>query len=519
METRPAPSDSNGQPPLPDRLERTALNAGTDAIAPAPVTGICPLSATPAASEEVCETTSAPGSSSERVGPLSARGLKVRSVEPVLLGDYRLLRKLGSGSMGAVYLARQLSQDRDVALKVLFPHLAGKPGFVGRFEREARVLACLHHPNIVSLYAVGQEEGFHYFAMEYIDGPSLVRVLNWHGNRLAVGDALYVMLRCAAGLQHAHQQHIVHRDVKPSNIMLTQLGQVKVTDLGLAKPIDEDTSLTESGASLGTPQYVAPEQARNAKHADARSDIYSLGCVLYHFLTGRTPFQGDTPMELLLAKEQGLFPAVRRLNRDVPPRLGLIIDRMLARDPQRRYQTCAELTHDLEGLKLAHPHLSFNPLHVRGGSRLSSPAPLVADRVEILLLGNDPDEASLAREALQGSGIASRLRVLRDPREALAFLRREGQYATAPRPNLFILSLPLSQPGALRVLLEIKRNRELHLTPVIVVSDREGTEAFLRAHGLPVNLCVRQPEDVAEFERLLQSAQELCLTVVQVSRP
>jgi serine/threonine protein kinase len=521
MEKPPFPPDPGEPPPnsFPP-LDRTTTDAGTDAVVPAPGTGIRPQ--LPDLAGTASEGAAFADSSAERAGPLSHWGLKVRPTQPVLLGDFRLLRKLGSGSMGAVYLARQVSRDRDVALKVLFQHLAGKAGFVGRFEREARVLAGLRHPNIVCLYERGEADGFHYLALEHIDGPSLLRVLTALGGRLPLGDAVHVVLRCAAGLGHAHERHIVHRDVKPSNIMLTQLGQVKLTDLGLAKHVEEDPSLTDSGATLGTPQYVAPEQARNARRADARSDIYSLGCVLYHFLTGTTPFKGDSPMELLLAKEQGLFPSVRRLNHEVPPRLGLIVERMLARDPGRRYPSCAELTHDLEGLGLASPHLSFNPLHPGCGPTVPAEEPPPAraaatGRVEILLLADDPDEARLAREALQGSGIPSRLHVLRDAWQALAFLRREGEHAAAPRPNLLILGLPLTHPGALRVLLEIKTNRDLRGVPVIVVSNAEGTEEFLHAHGLPITLRVRRPEDLPAFERLLQSAHELCLTVVQVN--
>jgi serine/threonine protein kinase len=517
---KPPPSPDHGEPSRSASapLERTATDAGTDALAPAPGTGIRPLLPDLAATAGDEALAAAADSSAERAGPLSARGLPVRPTQPVLLGDFRLLRKLGSGSMGAVYLARQEGQDRDVALKVLFQHLASKPGFVGRFEREARVLAGLHHPNVVRLYARGEADGFHYLAMEHIDGPSLLRVLTGLGGRLPLGDALHVVLRCAAGLGHAHDRHIVHRDVKPSNIMLTQLGQVKLTDLGLAKHVEEDPALTDSGAALGTPQYVAPEQARNARHADCRSDIYSLGCVLYHFLTGTVPFKGDSPMELLLAKEQGLFPSVRRFNREVPPRLGLIVERMLARDPNRRYPGCAELIHDLEGLGLAGPRLSFNPLRVEDRPAPAGPVAPATGRVEILLLANDPDEVRLAREALRGSGISSRLHVLGDARTALAFLRRDGEYAAAVRPNLLIMSLPLTHPGALRLLLEVKSNRELRGVPVIVVSNVEEAEDFLRAHGLPVNLQVRRPEDLPAFERLLQSAHELCLTVVQLRR-
>src|SRR5262249_34193724 len=151
---------------------------------------------------------------------------------------------------------------------------------------------------------------------------------------------------------YAHERGVVHRDIKPTNVMVSRLGYVKIMDMGLAKPIDEDVSLTASGAGVGTPQYMAPEQARNAKLADHRCDIYGLGGVLYQMLTGVLPFEGETAVELMLAKERGYFPSARRLNREVPDRLDLIIDRMLAKDLRRRYQTCAEAIKDIESLRL-----------------------------------------------------------------------------------------------------------------------------------------------------------------------
>jgi serine/threonine-protein kinase len=282
-----------------------------------------------------------------------------------LLGDFQLIRKLAEGAMGTVFKARQVSTGRKVAVKVLFPHLARNPNLLERFYREARTMEQLDHPNIVSGYTVGKENGWHYFAMEYVDGRSLQKWLNLLG-RLSVGDALHLILTCARALAHIHDRHLVHRDIKPDNVLITRTGIIKITDLGVAKFMVENLALTETGNSLGTPSFMSPEQARNAKTADGRSDIYALGGMLYCCLTGRPPFIGDTLLALLQAKEAGKFPAVRRLNPEVPKRLELIVDKMIAREVRYRYQTCAEVIKDLESLGRAAAALSFIPS--QGGS-------------------------------------------------------------------------------------------------------------------------------------------------------
>src|SRR5262245_50037597 len=201
------------------------------------------------------------------------------------LGDFRLVRKLGEGGMGAVYQAHQISLDRPAAVKVMAKHLASKPDLVERFYREARLMARLDHPNIVRSYGVGEAHGMYYLAMEFVDGGSVSFHLKRVG-KFSVGDALHIILACARALAHAHEQTIIHRDIKPDNVLLSKAGVVKLADLGLAKALEEDLDLTRTGIGAGTPYYMAPEQAANAKQADVRSDIYSLGCMLYLFLTG-----------------------------------------------------------------------------------------------------------------------------------------------------------------------------------------------------------------------------------------
>jgi serine/threonine-protein kinase len=274
------------------------------------------------------------------------------------VGDFRLIRKLGKGAMATVYKARQVSQNRKVALKILFKHVAETPKLLERFYREARVLGRLDHPNLVQGYCVGEHQGLHYFAMEYVSGASLQSWLDRLG-RLSVGDALHVTLACARALDYAHGLDVIHRDVKPDNVLITSAGVVKVADLGMVKMLDEDLSLTQTGHAVGTPWYMPLEQARNAKETDGRCDIYALGCMFYHMLVGKPPFQGPTLVDLIREKQQGTFPPARQYSAEVPERLDLILAKMTAKLPRHRYQSCAEVIKDLESLELASPALTF----------------------------------------------------------------------------------------------------------------------------------------------------------------
>lgn len=427
--------------------------------------------------------------------------------------DLQILRKAGSGGMGTVYLAYLQSQDRKVALKVLLPHLAGSHA-MHRFQREAGMLAQLHHANIVEFIGAGEDNGLPFFAMEYIEGFATDVLVKHFAGKLAVPDALHIILKCAAALGYAHARNIVHRDIKPKNIMVTTLGKIKIADLGLAKPLDEDLSLTETGLTLGSPRYMAPEQGRDAKRADFRSDIYALGGVLYFFLTGKAPFAGSTMVELLLAKEHGMFPSARHCNTDVPERLSLMIDKMLAKDPRHRYQSCDDLIRDLTSLRLAGAHLSFNPLQVVRHAAADGEDKRF-DTVEILLIHEDFQDLVLVEQALEEKGIAKNVTAVKDGREATAFLHREGRFSSAAAPHLIILARSLHALGILDFLEEVQAEDALRRIPVVVLAGSEDTKKSLESHRLPVSvsLTVTKPEDLCQFEDLLQSLQGICLTV------
>ncbi len=265
--------------------------------------------------------------------------------------------------MGTVFQAHQISLNRLVALKVLSQRLRRHPAFVQRFQREAQVMAQLDHPNILRCYEIRVVRGWHLLAMEFVDGGSLEDVLPQRG-QLAVEDALYVAIACARALQHAHRLNLVHRDIKPENILLTSQGEVKVADLGLAKPQDDKMGLTRLGTGVGTPLYMPPEQARRAGRVDARSDIYALGGMLYRLVTGEAPFKCKSLLELIQAKEESRFTPARQLNPRLPEQLDRILARMLAGVPDQRYQNCSELLEQLEGLGLAgNRFLTREPAH------------------------------------------------------------------------------------------------------------------------------------------------------------
>jgi len=274
-----------------------------------------------------------------------------RGDRQALIGRYEVIKRIGSGGMGAVYRAIHLDLGREVALKVLPPELAARPEMLERFHREAQHAAKLRHEHIVTLYESGEASGTHYLAMEFVDGINLHEYIEQKG-RLDPNEARKITIQAAKALALAHQEGIVHRDIKPSNFLLTQKDGkpfIKLTDFGLALSMDNsDFRVTQSGTTIGTVDYISPEQARNSRNADTRSDIYSLGCTLFHMLTGQAPFaQGDLT-ERLLKHVEAPPPDVKTFNPDIPDGLILVLKRMLSKKPEDRYQTPLDLVKDLE---------------------------------------------------------------------------------------------------------------------------------------------------------------------------
>src|SRR6478735_9999983 len=276
---------------------------------------------------------------------------------PTVFNDrYELHRKLAQGGMANVYLARDLLLDRPVAVKVLFPEHARDEAFVERFRREATAAANLNHPNIVAIYDWGQQYGTYYIVMEYVEGRPLSEIIRTEGP-LHPNRSAEITADVAAALAFAHRNGVVHRDVKPGNILITASGQVKVADFGIAQASsnsDASLNLTQAGAVMGTATYFSPEQAQG-HHVDPRSDLYSLGCVLYEMLTSRPPFTGDSPVAIAYKHVQEQPPPPSTVNPSVPVALEAIDMRLLQKDPAQRYPSAEDLRADLRRFLEGHP--------------------------------------------------------------------------------------------------------------------------------------------------------------------
>ena len=264
-------------------------------------------------------------------------------IDTLFDGRYRIVRKLGTGGMANVYLAEDQELGRSVAIKILDERHAADEQFVERFRREAKNAASLSHPNIVSIYDRGEAEGTYYIAMEYLDGRTLKELLVRFGTppvKIAIGYTRQVL----SALAFAHKYGLVHRDIKPHNVLVDSGGHVKVTDFGIAR--SEASQMTEAGSIIGTAQYLSPEQARGAP-VDQRSDIYSVGILLYELLTGAVPFTGDTPVEIAMKHLSAVPDPPSKKRPDVPRGLDLAVIRALAKDPAERYQSAEEMDAEL----------------------------------------------------------------------------------------------------------------------------------------------------------------------------
>jgi hypothetical protein len=261
------------------------------------------------------------------------------------IGHYTIVSELGRGGMGVVYLAHEDSLNRYVAIKVLGEQLSGDPSFVARFTREAQAVAALSHPNIIQIFFIGEDDGRHYFVMEYVKGKSLLAIVKEEG-KVENPRAAQYMLQAANGLAAAHDKGFVHRDIKPANLLVDERGLLKIADFGLALPSDAVTRLTATGMLVGTPGYLSPEQCMG-EQLDKRTDIYSLGVTYYELLTGTMPFHADSPMALLRKILQEEPPDISTLNTQVDENSRTIVNRMIAKDRNQRYPDCHQLASDL----------------------------------------------------------------------------------------------------------------------------------------------------------------------------
>lgn len=278
------------------------------------------------------------------------------AVEIRQIPGYKLLDRIGQGAMGVVLKARQLSVDRLVAIKVLSPRLSEKTEFVERMMREARAAAKLNHPNIIQAIDAASAGKYHYFVMEYVEGRSVQSYLR-EGRTFKEDAAIRITTQIAKALQHAHDRGLIHRDVKPGNILLTKDGTAKLADLGLVRHAsDDETALSEHGTTLGTPYYIAPEQVRGDRTIDGRADIYSLGATLFHMVTGRPPFEGP-PMVVMNKHLNAPLPPPDTINPRLSNGICEVIEGMMMKAPADRYANAGDLLMDLECVAEGRPPL------------------------------------------------------------------------------------------------------------------------------------------------------------------
>ncbi|HEY3207068.1 MAG TPA: Stk1 family PASTA domain-containing Ser/Thr kinase [Gaiellaceae bacterium] len=408
-------------------------------------------------------------------------------IDAVFDGRYLIVRKLGAGGMANVYLAEDQELGRRVAIKILDDRHAADDSFIERFRREAKNAAGLSHPNIVSIYDRGEAEGTYYIAMEYLSGRSLKELIVSRGPtpiRIAIDYTRQIL----AAIGHAHRHGIIHRDIKPHNVVVDADGRLKVTDFGIAR--SGASQMTEAGSIIGTAQYLSPEQARGAP-VDQRSDLYSVGIVLYEMLTGKVPFTGDTPLEIAMKHLSEVPVPPSEIRPEVPEDLDLVVLRALAKDPDDRYQTAEEMDADLGRL-------------ARG-------------------LGVSPETADAATAVLAGAGISGAPTIIAPkptkigPAEApprappAAYYGYEGppRRSRSIWPWLLVLLLLVGAGAAAwfgydKIRDQLNANKPVAV-PYVVGLKQPQAEAKIRNEGLSVSVLHHSSE---KFERGVVIAQD-----------
>ena len=388
------------------------------------------------------------------------------------LGDYQILRRLGRGGMADVYLAKQISLDRNVALKVLKPELAKDESYVQRFRQEAQAAARLRQANIVQIHEVGEREGYHYISQEYVQGRNLNQYLARHGAVEPV-MAINVLRQCAMALQESGKHGVIHRDIKPENIMLSINGEVKITDFGLAR-VNNDASkqaLTQVGVTMGTPLYMSPEQVEGAD-VDQRSDIYSLGVTAYHMLAGHPPFEGDNALSIAVQHVKDEPVPLSNLRPDLPDELCQSVHAMMSKQRDKRPADAKQLLKELRKIKIdvdddwemIVERLSASEIHTNRPTASMSQAKIAATmQLQQVMKGNVRSwwrsaPVLLAIGALSLAGVIGGMVVARQ---------------TAPGPLLSVSEAELEVPKVPRLGSSTEQLKEAEVWPGILKKDPE----------------------------------------------
>lgn len=410
-------------------------------------------------------------------------------VDELRIGNYIVLDRLGCGGMGTVYKARHRRMQRVVALKVLAQEPGRPSSFAHRFQREVETIAQLSHPNVVMAFDADEDQAGPYLVMEFVDGRDLGSEVE-QGGPLSLADALACVLQAARGLDYAHGQRVVHRDVKPSNLLRSTSGLVKVADLGLARLISsEETAnragLTQAGGIVGTIDFMAPEQALDPTTVDHRADVYSLGCTLHYLLSGRAPYSAASLMALLLKHREASIPPLVDARPDAPAELEVIFQRMVAKNPSDRYSTMAEVVQALEALRHVIPLSEARP----DAWRIAQTDTLLTEET----LAIDPDEPlppfdlSLAGpQTLHGSPLSSS-EVRRSADMTVVFVECSRPQASIIRSYLEQLGIEkIHSAGSGQQALEIARREGAHvLLSAMHLSDMTGLELAHALHADP----------------------------------
>ncbi|MBA3686837.1 MAG: serine/threonine protein kinase, partial [Planctomycetes bacterium] len=352
-----------------------------------------------------------------------------KAAAPKIIGGHQLVAKLGQGGMGAVYKAIQLSMQREVALKVLTPALAKDKDFIERFTREARAAGKVVHPNVITCFDVGMDHGVAYMSLELVRGGDAMKLANDQGGRLPEAQAVTIIRDCAKGLGAIAKAGLIHRDIKPANIFVSQDGDAKLADLGLARSVDGDDRMTQTGATIGSPAYMSPEQARGQSDLDIRTDIYSLGASLYHLLVGQPPFSGTTVFATVAKVINEPAPDPRALNPAVSAAACAIVAKTMAKARDERFRTADELVAALDALF---------------AGRLSAPsAPAPVRPAHAHRSGPHHVARARPRRLRVGIAIAAAVAVV-----VLAIATGGGDDRPAPATATARITSPLEQPAA-----------------------------------------------------------------------
>jgi CheY-like chemotaxis protein len=453
-----------------------------------------------------------------------AQAVRDRKFAELVIGNYEVLERLGAGGMGTVFKARHRRMKRVVALKVLSRHAGESPTFLQRFQREVEVIARLTHPHIVMAFDADVAEVGHFLVMEFVNGRDLAFEVGQRG-ALPVREAVTAALHAARALEYAHAQGIIHRDVKPANLLRDASGVVKVADLGLARfndSIQSGTSgVTQAGNILGTVDYMPPEQAFDSSHVDHRADIYSLGCTLHFLLTGRPPYEGETIMAVLFKHGSAPIPSLRAARPDVPPALDAVFARMVAKAPADRHQNMTEVIGALESLSLPEdvpapaglaPAAPPPGIPDAGAPTLVTPAAPGTVTIDlapapgalVLLVEPSRTQAGIIRKMLQEAG-ADNVQVAPSGKKALEALRRP---AGGVRPRAVVCAMHLDDMTGAQLVGAMRADPALaEVGFILITSSLADSAPELRPAGAAHTALLPKPFDRETLGRALAEVQ------------